>query len=219
MNRAAIETMRVIDRRIPLWRWHRERLCRSGWVGIPEHDDVVAALPMGRLRVRVDVEAKGWSVSWEELGEPWHGLVLAIAGEPYVNPSPAVKWKDRVAYDRAFEGRPKGADDVLLFTPDGLVTETSRMSLFWLREGTLHTPGDPCAPLQGVARSLVLDWSPWPVQTGRYPTGEVLAADLVFVSNAVRGIVWVRCLGDRRWEAPSDDFMAFRTDFERRAYG
>lgn len=219
MNRAAIETVRAIDRRIPLWPWHRERLMRAGLTAIPDEADLAAALPMGRLRVRVDVEAKGWSVSWEELGEPWHGLVLDVAHEPYVNSAPLVKWRDRDAYEAAFASRAGGSHDALLHTPEGHVSETTRMSIFWLKEGTLHTPDDACAPLHGVARSRVMDWSPWPVRAGLFTLEDLEAAECVFGSNAVRGLVWVRRVGGREWVAPSPAFTAFQAEFERKAYG
>lgn len=219
MSRPAIETMRAVDRRIPMWPWHAERLRRAGWRTIPDASDLAEVLPGGRLRVRLEMDEAGWRLTHEPLGLPWHGLVLDDAIRVYHNPAPEGKWRDRSDYEAAFASRAPGTDDAILTTADGFLSETTRMSLFWMREGILHTPDNTCAPLQGVARARVTDWSPWPVRPGRYRMDDLLAADCVFGSNAVRGVVWVRKIGTRLWEAPDTGFMVFQVEYERRAYG
>jgi branched-subunit amino acid aminotransferase/4-amino-4-deoxychorismate lyase len=219
MSRPAIETMRAIDRRIPLWPWHAERLRRAGWIHIPDPSDLAEVLPDGRIRVRLEVDDAGWRVTHEPLGPPWHGLVLDDAVRTYHNPAPEGKWRDRSEYESAFSSRTEGTDDAILTTAAGTVSETTRMSLFWLRDGILHTPDDTCAPLQGVARSRVCQWSPWPVRLGRFTMADLCAADCAFGANAVRGVVWIRRIGAFGWEEPTTDFIAFQLDYERRAYG
>lgn len=219
MTRAAIETMRAIDRRIPLWPRHAERLRRCGWRHLPAAADLAASMPEGRLRVRLEMDQAGWSLTHEPLGPPWHGLVLDDAVRVHHNDAPEGKWRDRTGYEAAFASLAPGTDDAILSSIQGFVSETTRMSLFWLTDGILHTPDDGCAPLRGVARALVMDWSPWPLRAGRYLLTDMLAADAVFATNAVRGVVWIRRIGERAWSEPLPELSAFRDDFERRAYG
>ncbi len=205
------------DRQAPLWPWHAARLARAG-LQLPAPAVWAAALPLGDLRVRLHVRPDGWSVEHEPLGPRWDALHLH-EGPAHVNPAPQVKWADRAAYSALYAARPPGTDDVLLFTPSGHISETTRLNLAWYRGGRLHLPDHTCAPLQGVMRTILLETGPWPMETGAYGLDHLLQADWVIATNAVRGLVWVRQIGGRTWEAFPEPHRTIRDRYEEALFG
>jgi branched-subunit amino acid aminotransferase/4-amino-4-deoxychorismate lyase len=113
-------------------------------------------------------------------------------------------WSRRLAHER---GRARDADEVLFATPDGRYWEGSRTNLFLIQKKTLVTPGLDGPVLPGIMRALVLELAsgaalvPALADSG-VSRADVLAADEVFLTNAVRGIVPVGRITDRQWSAP-----------------
>ena len=70
------------------------------------------------------------------------------------------------------EAEAAGADDALLLNVRGEMVETSCASLFWIEEGTLHTPPVTAGALAGITRAWVLDWA----EAAKCPAAESLAA-------------------------------------------
>jgi branched-subunit amino acid aminotransferase/4-amino-4-deoxychorismate lyase len=113
-------------------------------------------------------------------------------------------WARRLAYEH---GQARGADEVLFATPDGSFWEGSRMNLFLVSEGILRTPGLDGPVLPGIMRALILELAPdlglMPAAAERgLSEAELAAADEVFLTNSVRGVVPVGRLTDHRWPAP-----------------
>ncbi len=219
MSTHVFETMRSVNAAIPLWEHHLTRLMRSGIKNLPRYEDVRKQLPPEPSRIRLSVSEEAWRVESEPLGDAWDALKIGIWPKPFHNPAPTMKTEDRSPYAEAWANRPNGCDDMLLLTETHHIAETTRLNLFWMVGDVLHTPDDSCTPLSGVARNLVKCWSPWPIESGRYPLDDLLRASFVFGTNAVRGIVWIRSVGDRVWPTPNTFFRQFQLDFERKAYG
>jgi branched-subunit amino acid aminotransferase/4-amino-4-deoxychorismate lyase len=218
MNSGVIETMRSMHGHIPLWEHHLARLLRSGIAQLPNYEDIRSRLPERASRVRLHVTSTGWDVEIDPLGDPWHGLRIGIWPEPFFNPTPAIKSADRTPYQSAWDHREEGCDDMLLLTEEGFVSETTRMNVFWMRDDALHTADSHCTPLAGITRCLVKQWSPWPVLEGRYPLDHLLGASYVFGTNAVRGVVWFKQVGKKRWTTEPELLARFRAQFEQNAY-
>lgn len=218
MTSGVIETMRSMHGHIPLWEHHLARLLRSGINPLPSYEDIRSRLPERASRVRLHVTSAGWDVEIEPLGDPWHGLRIGIWPEPFLNPTPSIKNADRTPYQSAWDHLEEGCDDMLLLTEEGFVSETTRMNVFWMREDALHTADSHCTPLNGIARCLVKQWSPWPVLEGRYPLEHLLGASFVFGTNAVRGLVWFKQVGKKRWTSEPELLARFRAQFEQNAY-
>src|SRR5205823_12510642 len=111
-------------------------------------------------------------------------------------------WGQRLAFERA---RSLGADEALLATPDARIWEGTRTNLFLVRGRSLVTPGTVGPVLPGVMRALVLERAP---DAGLATSEEDVtiddldAADEVFLTNAVRGVVPVGRAEGRDREAP-----------------
>jgi para-aminobenzoate synthetase/4-amino-4-deoxychorismate lyase len=131
------------------------------------------------------------------------GLVLRVltetAGERH-------KLVDRAWLD-AHEAAVGAGETPLLVDGTGLVLESTRSSVFVVRDGLVRTPPLDGRILPGTARQAVLDERPAarPAVVG---LAELAGADGVFLTNALRGVQWVRELRDaggdriRTWTAP-----------------
>ena len=78
------------------------------------------------------------------------------------------------------------ADEALLLDADGYLTEGTVSNLFFVRDGSLHTPSVDGPVLPGITRSVVLGLAyerGMPVETGRYALGDLLTADEAFLTN------------------------------------
>ena len=85
------------------------------------------------------------------------------------------------------ELRGTGADEALLCSAAGTLTEGAASNLFFIREGTLRTPSAGLPLLPGVTREVVLECASElgvPVETGRYRRSALADATEVFVTNS-----------------------------------
>jgi branched-chain amino acid aminotransferase len=223
------ETLRTWDGRPALLGRHLARLARSAdALGLPldpaslPDAEAVAALRRANgdgkdVLVRITLSGGG---DGGEAGSLWMrtaplpppppagGVALApapwaiSAGDPLARHKTLNYWSKRLAHGR---GREQGADEVLLATPDGRVWEGSRTNLFLVRGDALLTPGLDGPVLPGVMRAVVLEMAEG---VGLSPReGDVTAADLdaadeLFLTNSVRGIVPVGRTASRTFEAP-----------------
>lgn len=102
-----------------------------------------------------------------------------------------------------------GEDEALLLDLDGRLTEGTVSNLFFVREGTLHTPSLAVPVLPGITRSVVFDLAAEagvPVETGRYRPADLRAADEAFLTNTTWEVRPIRAVDGRdiggpdRWE-------------------
>ncbi|GAB3671483.1 aminotransferase class IV [Halopiger thermotolerans] len=80
------------------------------------------------------------------------------------------------------------ADEALMCDCEETVAEGATSNLFFVRDGTVHTPttDGPAPVLPGITREIVLELADdggIPVREGRYDLEDVLAADEAFLTN------------------------------------
>jgi branched-subunit amino acid aminotransferase/4-amino-4-deoxychorismate lyase len=216
------ETLRTFHAAAPLLPRHLARMTRSaGELGLPFD---VAALPdqqairrllaanemIGDAMIRITLSggtaAGGAGVVWMRAAPlpppvPPGGAVVGFAGlridgDPLARHKTLNYWSRRLAYEQA---RTQGADEVVLFGAYGNYWEGSRTNLFLIRRQMLVTPGLDGPVLPGIMRALVLELA---ASVGLKPAladrgvsrDDLLRADEVFLTNAVRGIIPVGCI-------------------------
>jgi branched-subunit amino acid aminotransferase/4-amino-4-deoxychorismate lyase len=200
-----LETIRIRDGAAPLWGLHLARLyrsCKELGVPPPMSLEVPGA---GRDRVRrIAVSAHGVDVSERGVGstEP-----VNLVTSSTVHPRYTHKTTQRAAFDEAIAAaRRAGADDALLLTEEGWVTECGIWTLFWWEDGAVTTPPLDLGVLPGVARARIAALAP--LRERRVPRG-TLEGRALFVANAARGIVRVGHLdGEAVPTAPATDALA-----------
>lgn len=78
------------------------------------------------------------------------------------------------------------ADEAIVLDSSGSITEGATSNLFFVRDGTLHTPSLSGPILPGITREVVLelaDGAGIPAETGRYEPDDVRHADEAFLTN------------------------------------
>ncbi len=93
-------------------------------------------------------------------------------------------------------------DEVILLNAAGYLCESTSGNLFVVNEGILHTPplSDGC--VGGVMRMAVINTAlsmNIPVFESQLTEDDVIKAEEVFITNAIRGIVWVRSFRHKRY--------------------
>ena len=86
----------------------------------------------------------------------------------------------------AGDGAEPAADEALMRDTDGFVAEGASSNLFFVADGTLHTP-EAGALLPGITREVVLELAAeesFPVEEGRYTLADVRSADEAFLTNS-----------------------------------
>jgi branched-subunit amino acid aminotransferase/4-amino-4-deoxychorismate lyase len=208
---ALIETMRVRRGRIPFLEHHLTRLEHSlTELGLrrPARDIAALVTPYSATddaALRVEVCDGRATVTVRDV-PPLTPPAVVTASEPHV-PYPHKTSQRDCFVDAAQEAEIAEADDALLLTHDGWVTEGTVWNVFWWEGDGLVTPALELGVLPGIGRGRVLELVL--VREGKYRR-EALAGRSVFFTNAVRGIV---SLGSLDGEAvPADPHTAELAD-------
>jgi branched-chain amino acid aminotransferase len=94
----------------------------------------------------------------------------------------------------ALSAKEKGLDDVFLSNDRGNILETSSCNVFVVSNGVLYTPGLDEGCLAGTMRMQVINLAishGIKVYECAILPQNLLAADEIFVTNAIRGINWI----------------------------
>lgn len=89
----------------------------------------------------------------------------------------------------------KGFFDCIILNENDNITETSSANIFWIKGKYLYTPSLACGILDGVSRKVILEEAKkqgFIVVEGRFFLEDLKNANLVFLSNALHGIIRVK---------------------------
>ena len=201
-NPRLIETVRIRRGNAPLWYLHLRRLASScKALGVPLPGELLTP-EGGSDRVhRLEVSRNGLEITERQVpaSGPVRLMVSSVRHEAYPH-----KTADRAPFDRALaEARDAGADDGVLLTAGGFVTEAAIWTLLWWEEGRVCGPPLSIGILPSVARARIAELTGGVVER-RIPPEELRGRPLL-VANAVRGPVPVTTLhGD--WMPEWPDF-------------
>ncbi|MDO8540670.1 MAG: aminotransferase class IV [Opitutaceae bacterium] len=94
-----------------------------------------------------------------------------------------------------------GFDEALFVAADGAVLEGAISNVFVVKDGLVHTPSLAQGILPGIARAAVLRLLiAEPVDEGAIPGALLLAADEVFVTNSLLGVMPVGRVDERSYD-------------------
>lgn len=189
--------MRVLGGRVPFLERHVERLVGSCPRAnlLPPPGDLAEHAMAHALRPPADrilrLEWNGATLTWDDRdASAIRRMRLVVAAEPH--PGYSIKVTDRDAFDRAVaEAHARDADEPLLLTPDGVVAETARFAVAWIRGEIIQVPSLDLDILASIGRIRVMELAEelgLRVETGVWP-GEDLDGCPMFLVNAARGIV------------------------------
>lgn len=193
------ETMRLWRRRVRFADLHRARMEASAAALSLPFDaarwaralrEATARAPCGGALLRVQLDADG-AVTWTTrplapLAVPVRLVVAESVRADANSPLLPHKTTERELYDEAFaEALRRGADDALIVSTAGRVTETSRFTVFYRLGGRWHTPPVSDGLLPGILRGLLVARRRVGVRS--LPASEVAAVEAWSVGNSARG--------------------------------
>ena len=168
----------------------------------PLLDAAIAAAGPGHHKVRI-VATRGPGdgrpgkliITVEPLPPQPTQLTLAIVDRPLASQSGAghktLAYLDHlIAKELA---RAAGADEAVRLDGDGLVCEGATSNLFAVMDQAVLTPPVTSGALPGIVRSRVLEL--WPARVQPLEVADLLAADEIFATSSLRGVVPVTRLG------------------------
>lgn len=86
-------------------------------------------------------------------------------------------------------------NDALIRNTAGNIIESSIANIFWIKDGIVYTPPLTEGCVAGVMRRYLLH--DIAVEEKKLSVEELLLADEVFLTNAIKRMRWVSCIGDR----------------------
>lgn len=108
----------------------------------------------------------------------------------------------QVYIQAAIWAQANGYDDALIVNDKGYIIEGTSSNLFVVRGGELHTSAVHQGCVGGVMRMAVINEAIGhgiPCFESQLDVEDLLMADEVFLTNAVRGLMWVRSFRDKRY--------------------
>lgn len=127
--------------------------------------------------------------------------------------NPEFKLSNSINYIRAAdEAAQSGAEDALMLTVGGAVSETTIANIFWLKGRTAYTPSRNCDLLPGITREILMeiiqDNTDLTLERGDYPVEHLLESETVWICNSVRETVPVRSVDEREFNTAHPEYRA-----------
>jgi len=117
----------------------------------------------------------------------------------------------------AREASYKGADDALMQTIDGWVSETTIANIFWAHGSTIFTPSVNCDLIPGITRNvlvkLIKEHGSYDLEIGQFELDHLLGADVVWICNSVREVLPVQQVDSHSFVKKSELLTALQQVF------
>ncbi|MFH5831140.1 aminotransferase class IV [Halalkalibaculum sp. DA384] len=152
----------------------------------------------GKRGFQVSTSAKaGYCITADPLpaiSSPVSLATVSVRRIPSEAIDPRYKLSNSINYiQAATEATERGADDALMQTTDGYISETTIANIFWMRGKTVYTPSEQCDILPGITRGRILHLLKTelnaPVSEGAFSLEQLKKADAAWICNSVRELV------------------------------
>ena len=136
---------------------------------------------------------------------PSAGLSLAVSPYRYNTFSPLVGIKSLNYLDQVLaweEAQARDFDEAVMLNERGEIVSATMANIFWVKDGTLHTPALSTGALAGVTRGAVTELAAKqfiPVIEGVYELVDLTEADEIFLTSASYGVAPVTTFDFRRY--------------------
>lgn len=113
----------------------------------------------------------------------------------------------------------KGADDALMQTIGGWISETTIANIFWCKGDTIFTPDTDCDLIPGITRdvvtTLIKEQNHWQLEEGKYSLSHLSDADAVWICNSVREILAVRKIDGSSFNIDHPVILNLQAQYDR----
>jgi aminodeoxychorismate lyase len=113
------------------------------------------------------------------------------------------------------EAQAREFDEAVVLNERGEVASATMANVFWVKEGTLHTPNLSTGAIAGITRSAVIGLAGKqfiPVIEGVYELSDLAEADEIFLTSASLGIALVTTFDFRQYSAAAANICARLAD-------
>ena len=235
-GRGVFTTVAVCRGRPFLWDAHWSRLLAHAERAGVECDfgDNETALALARLieangveagRARVHLLARASAGRWNFGGgdgrasdllmmtaDAWHHPEeIALTVSPYrvntCSPLAGVKTINRLEQVLAWEeARSRDFDEAVVVNERGEVASATTANLFWVKQGTVHTPALATGAVAGTTRARVVQLAEElavPLAEGAHTLHELAEAEEIFLTSAALGVALVTTFDYHRYTVPA----------------
>jgi branched-subunit amino acid aminotransferase/4-amino-4-deoxychorismate lyase len=233
-GRGVFTTLAVYGGRPFLWDEHWTRLvnhARRAGVECPfEEAETAAALRrlieangVGRGRARVTLLARGGGGPWQAADAAGSDLLiwtgderargeetLALTVSPFrVNTGSPLAGLKTVNYLEHVlgweEARARDFDEAVVMNERGEVASATMANIFWVKQGTVHTPALATGALAGTTRARVIELAEElavPLVEGVHALHDLADAEEIFLTSAGLGVALVTAFDFHRYAVP-----------------
>ena len=100
------------------------------------------------------------------------------------------------------EAQTRDFDEAVMLNERGEIVSATMANIFWLKDGTLHTPALSTGAIAGITRAAVIELAEkqfTPVIEGVYELADLAEADEIFLTSASYGLVLVNTFDFRQY--------------------
>lgn len=145
---------------------------------------------------------------------PPNGLSLAVS--PYrtntFSPLTGIKSLNYLSNVLAWEeAQSRDFDEAVVLNERGEIASATTANLFWVKDGTVHTPTLSTGAIAGVTRECVIDIASKhfiPLLEGVYEIGDLTDADEIFMTSSTLGVAPVTTFDFRRYTVEAGSVTA-----------
>ena len=112
------------------------------------------------------------------------------------------------------EAQSRDFDEAVVLNERGEIASATTANLFWVKDGTVHTPALSTGAMAGVTRECVIDVSSKhfiPLLEGVYEMGDLTDADEIFLTSSALGVAPVTTFDFRRYAIDASSVTAVIT--------
>lgn len=129
------------------------------------------------------------------------------------------KLSNSINYIRAAsEAEKKGADEALMLTVDGWISETTIANIFWMEENRVYTPSVTCDILTGITRKILIDIIKQEpevsLREGEFVPADLANAETAWICNSVLEIAAVKSVDELTFSSSHPFIKKVKTAFE-----
>ncbi len=146
------------------------------------------------------------------------GLSLAVSPYRYNTFSPLVGIKSLNYLDQVLsweEAQARDFNEAVMLNERGEIVSATMANIFWVRDGTLHTPALSTGASAGVTRGAVIELASKqfiPIIEGVYDLADLTEADEIFLTSASLGVALVTTFDFRQYSVASGRVCARLSD-------
>lgn len=146
------------------------------------------------------------------------GLSLAVSPYRFNTFSPLVGIRSLNYLEQVLsweEAQARDFDEAVMLNERGEIVSATTANIFWVKEGTLHTPALSTGAMAGITRATVIELAGKqfvPVIEGVFELADLTEADEIFLTSASLGVALVTTFDFRQYSVAAANICARLSD-------